>query len=81
VCDVSSPIVPIALTWWHTSVSRPSNLRQYATGGPIFIVLTPRCFCAKVRCEANLLEGSFFEIFRPMQAVLLYALSPTHDRK
>src|SRR4029434_4530231 len=34
----------VALSCWHPSIARPSNLRKYARWGAIWIVLTPAIF-------------------------------------
>jgi succinate dehydrogenase/fumarate reductase flavoprotein subunit len=58
MCDVSSPIDPTALSWWHTS--RPEALKSQAVChlGTNFHSFDPPCFCAKVRYQAKPMDGA-----------------------
>src|SRR5262249_14034135 len=53
MCDVSSPINPAALSWWHTSRLKALASQAVCHLGTNFHSFDPPCFCAKVRSEAT----------------------------
>jgi hypothetical protein len=53
MCDVSSPIDPAVLSWWHTSRLEALKSQAVCHLGTNFHSFDPPCFCAKVRCESK----------------------------